>query len=58
MEKRERILKEQRMEEGNMILEEDRLELEGMKEHREIEKARLELVDKLMKHDIYDINHY
>jgi hypothetical protein len=41
-----------------MILEEDRLELEGMKEHREIEKARLELVDKLMKHDIYDINHY
>ena len=30
MEKRERLQKEQRMEEGNLILEEDRLELEGI----------------------------
>lgn len=46
------------MEDGNMLLEEDRLELKGMKEHREIEKVRLEKVDKLMNQDIYDINHY
>ena len=30
MEKRERLQKEQRMEDGNLILEEDRLELEGI----------------------------
>ena len=46
------------MEDGNLILEEDRLELQGIQEHREIEKARLELVEKLLNQEIYDINHY